>query len=51
MSSPSRSDESALLALVLDALVAALGAPSDLLGAAVGALEGRAGAALEPYSA
>ena len=35
----------------IDALVTALGAPSDLLCAAVGALEGRVGASLEPDSA
>ena len=47
----SRSDESAFLALVGDALVAALGAPSDLVLSALGALEEGVSAANQPLPA
>ena len=51
MEAPSRTYESAFGAFVLYTLVTALGAPSDLFVAAVGALEEGVPAALKPDTA
>jgi hypothetical protein len=51
MGAPSRTYESAFGAFVLYTLVTALGAPSDLFVAAVGALEEGVPAALKPDTA